>query len=148
MWVQKLPGGGVDVVAYAPDGRTLYTRDRGRMIAAWDVATRTRRAQRFSYQGLGYASALYPLTDGRVVGLGTDISVWDGAFGETSFSRPSATWPYNALHVTPDGRAFYFGSTGREITGINLNTNALLPPVHLPDGKPPASGSPSRRTRK
>jgi WD40 repeat protein len=41
MWVQKVSGGGVDSLAYAPDGRTLYTLTGGRGVTAWDVATRT-----------------------------------------------------------------------------------------------------------
>ena len=43
MWVQKVPGGGVDALAFAPDGRTLYTYDRGGWVTAWDVAARVGR---------------------------------------------------------------------------------------------------------
>jgi WD40 repeat protein len=41
MWIQKVRGGGVQFLAYAPDGRTLYTLDGGGWVTAWDVTTRT-----------------------------------------------------------------------------------------------------------
>lgn len=40
MWVQKVPGGGVTALAYAPDGRTLYTLDAGGSVTAWDTTAR------------------------------------------------------------------------------------------------------------
>jgi WD40 repeat protein len=41
MWTQKVGGGGVDALAYSPDGRTLYTADRSGWVTAWDVASRS-----------------------------------------------------------------------------------------------------------
>ncbi len=41
MWIQRVRGGGVQFLAYAPDGRTLYTLDGGTWVTAWDVAIRT-----------------------------------------------------------------------------------------------------------
>jgi WD40 repeat protein len=42
MWVQRV-GGGVKVLAYAPDSKTLFTHDGGAWVYAWDLATRARR---------------------------------------------------------------------------------------------------------
>jgi hypothetical protein len=43
MWIQSVAGGGVEQLAYAPDGRTLYTRDTSGWITAWDIAARTKK---------------------------------------------------------------------------------------------------------
>ncbi len=48
MWIQNVPGGGVNALAYSPDGGTLYTQDGGRWYTAWDIATHTGR-QLFQY---------------------------------------------------------------------------------------------------
>jgi WD40 repeat protein len=39
MWIQKVGGGGVRHIAYAPDGRTLYTLDMSGSVFAWDTAS-------------------------------------------------------------------------------------------------------------
>jgi WD40 repeat protein len=41
MWIQKVGGGGVLAVCFAPDGRTLYTKDAGGVVARWDAPNRT-----------------------------------------------------------------------------------------------------------
>ena len=41
MWTQKVPGGGVVALAYAPDGRTLYVLSGSQYITAWDTVSRT-----------------------------------------------------------------------------------------------------------
>jgi WD40 repeat protein len=43
MWIQKVPGGGVEGLAYSPDGKTLYSSDRSGWVTAWDVANRAGR---------------------------------------------------------------------------------------------------------
>jgi WD40 repeat protein len=43
MWIQKVTGGGVEGLAYSPDGGTLYTADRSGRITAWNTATREGR---------------------------------------------------------------------------------------------------------
>lgn len=42
MWAQHA-GGGVEMLAFAPDGRTLYTADTTKTVAAWDTVARTGR---------------------------------------------------------------------------------------------------------
>ncbi|MBY0459726.1 MAG: hypothetical protein K2V38_20600, partial [Gemmataceae bacterium] len=42
MWVQRV-GGTVDVLAYAPDSRTLFTNDGTAWVSAWDIGTHARR---------------------------------------------------------------------------------------------------------
>lgn len=41
MWIQKVPAGGVEGLAFSPDGRTLYAADRSGRVTAWDVLART-----------------------------------------------------------------------------------------------------------
>lgn len=134
MWVQNVPGGGIDAIAFAPDGKTLFTRDRGEVLTAWDVAA---RAKRLARGALRYARAIYPLADGRVVGVAGDITVWEEFRGETPAGRIPADWPYDAVHVTTDGRFFFFGATGREISGIDLDTGTPFPPLQMPDRTAP-----------
>jgi WD40 repeat protein len=40
MWIQKVTGGGVQALAFAPGGRTLYTKDAGGWVSKWDVPNR------------------------------------------------------------------------------------------------------------
>lgn len=139
MWVQTVPGGGVNVIAFAPDGRTLYTRDRGLTLTAWDVATRTRRHQYCTRRSFLNSRAIYPLPDGRVVGVGDEISIWNGTSvksdekDETAFGRPAGRHLNGAVHVTPDGRALFLDENGFQITGLDLNTGAPFPPRNIPD---------------
>src|SRR5438552_3645192 len=43
MWIQEVGRGALRAVAFAPDGRTLYTGDEDRFVFAWDLVTRTGR---------------------------------------------------------------------------------------------------------
>lgn len=128
MWVQKVPGGGVDAIAYAPDGRTLYTRDRGHTLTAWDTATRVGR-RLFSR---AHARMIYPLADGRIVGVGPGIVAWNGAESERAFGELPQGWPSDSAHVTPDGRVFFLDASSTRITGLDLDTGAPLPPRTVP----------------
>ena len=37
MWIQKVPGGGVESLCFAADGRTVYTADAKWWVTAWPV---------------------------------------------------------------------------------------------------------------
>jgi WD40 repeat protein len=97
MWIQKIPGGGVDGLAYSPDGRTLYVADRGGAVTAWDTAARTRRPL---IPAAGYVRRLAPLAGGKhlLIGGYPHVLVWDVAAGaEVGRSAPAA--PFDALPV-------------------------------------------------
>jgi WD40 repeat protein len=40
MWIQKVPGGGVESLVIAPDGRTVYTADSSWWVTEWDTTAR------------------------------------------------------------------------------------------------------------
>jgi WD40 repeat protein len=80
MWIQTVGGGGVEHIAYASDGRTLYTFDRGGWVTEWDITTRKgqRRFQLGSTDRYN-ARGMYVVNDGRylvIQALGRAI-VWD-----------------------------------------------------------------------
>ena len=66
MWIQNVPGGGVNAVAYSPDGRTLYTQDDGRWYTAWDLATHAgRRLLQYSAKHTNHFPRMFVSADGR-----------------------------------------------------------------------------------
>lgn len=102
MWVQKITGGGVDALAYAPDGRTLYVADRGGAVTAWDVANQTSRR-------LFHLNALRRLAVTADHYLATtsymSVYIWD-ATGRQIARQPIHN-PQDDLPVTGDGRVVY-----------------------------------------
>lgn len=67
MWVQKVPGGGVVALAFAPDGQTLYTADRAGWVTAWDPLTHDgRRLFQLAPDDRGSGVRLYALPDGAL----------------------------------------------------------------------------------
>src|SRR4051794_33404345 len=65
MWIQNVPGGDVNAVAFSPDGGTLYTQDGGRWYTAWDPATHAgRRLFRYSECG-NHFPRMFTSPDGR-----------------------------------------------------------------------------------
>lgn len=77
MWVQKVSGGGIKGLAYAPNSRTLYAVDTGRTLTAWDLVTREgRRLFKFAashpVHGLALVGERY-----LVAKLHDLIRVWD-----------------------------------------------------------------------
>jgi WD40 repeat protein len=82
MWFGSVTKGVVLDLAYAPDGRTLFTLDGGGRVAAWDLATR-KATPLFNVWPNSFGQECRPRLavspDGRYV-LSTDeemIAVWD-----------------------------------------------------------------------
>jgi WD40 repeat protein len=143
MWIQKVPGGGVEHIAYATDSGRIYTLDSGGDLTAWDIATRTgRRLERmpscyYPVQGL------HPLSDGRIVRLERPrlkrsttkhaVTVLDATDGRDT---GGLEWPTahhtSAAHVTPDGRLFYLKASTDQILGWNLTTCTEEPGRTIP----------------
>jgi WD40 repeat protein len=136
MWIQKVPGGGVTQIAYAPDGKTIYTADRGAKLTAWDVATHARRWAIAVNPLVFFAiKSLSALAAGRVVATSySGISVWDASDGRELLSANPENIAAGARHlVTPDGRVYYTSDTARQITGWNLGRSAAEPVRRFPD---------------
>lgn len=102
MWVQKVPGGGVLALAFAPDGRTLYTKDGGGWVSRWDVSARTGgrafslgRTEHRYYGGFGFAGR------GRyLVAVGRPVVVLDTTTGAVRELDPRALTDYAVVTST------------------------------------------------
>jgi WD40 repeat protein len=137
MWIQKVPGGGVAGLSYAPDGRTLYSLDAGGWATAWDVASHVgRRLAKLDHQTFGIAHAFAALADGRrVVVLANFVAVCDA----TSPNDPERVSPPEMVlwsngRVRPDGRVYSLDIVGRRIVGWDLTTGTLEPGRGVPRG--------------
>jgi WD40 repeat protein len=99
MWVQKVPGGGVEGLAYAPNGRTLYVADVGFRVTAWDPVTREGwQLFRFPLASRNVISGLCLVGAGRYLAVKTyPLVIWDFAAG-TEEVGPATRWPE---HVVP-----------------------------------------------
>src|SRR5262249_53996333 len=87
MWFDSVKKGAVLDLAYAPDGRTLFTLDGGGEVAGWDLATHTATAL-FRVDAGAFSEECRPRLavspDGRYL-LATDeerIAVWDLPAGQ------------------------------------------------------------------
>lgn len=99
MWIQDVPGGGVNAVAYSPDGATLYTQDDGRWYTAWDLATHA-----------GRRVLQYPVTVGP-----------DGRAQTVTNSFPR-------MFVSPDGRFLVTNTTPALVWDLDAeNLHAEVP---------------------
>jgi WD40 repeat protein len=81
VWIQKVAGGAVELLAYSPDGSTLYTSDAGAWITAWDIATHTgKRLFNLRSLALGSPDEMSLADNGNlllVLGSRHDWLVWD-----------------------------------------------------------------------
>src|SRR5262245_58276729 len=99
MWVQKVPGGGVEGLVYAPDGRTLYVANAGFRVTAWDTTTHAgRELFRVPDQFANEVGSIFLVDDGRYLVVKTyPLVIWDFAVGAEQFG-PATRWP---AHVVP-----------------------------------------------
>jgi WD40 repeat protein len=129
VWIQKVPGGGVAALAYAPDGRTLYTLDNSGTLTAWDVASRTGnkliRDPRLKY----YYGHVYLFANGtRLITRQRAITTWDLATKqELATSTLPDTFDWWNSCVRSDGRIFVASGSEPTITGWNLTTDTPEP---------------------
>ncbi|WP_344883078.1 PQQ-binding-like beta-propeller repeat protein [Allokutzneria multivorans] len=111
---QLLPGtdwyDSVDV-AFAADGRTLFTADESGLAARWDAATGTKLAE-FQH-GQGALGAIAIAEDGRTVALGTRagrLLLWDTGSGRTTVSDEPLPGPISKIAFMPGGAALVAAS--------------------------------------
>lgn len=129
MWIQKVPGGGVQHLAYAPDGRTLYTLDTSGSLTVWYLASRTAR-QFWDARWMAHASprGLYPLTNNWLVIRTARFFILDPATGSVQAEAfPEGLSHYEYAQVRPDGRVYYLARTRRAVMGWDLETNLPQP---------------------
>lgn len=115
MWTRRISAG-VEALAYAPDGGTLYAADRGGLVTAWDLATREPSPLfRLPASNREKLSALHVL-DGRylVVDLGDRSWSWDLA--ERRRGRRDLPGSADGMRPAPSGpfvRYVAYGTLGR-----------------------------------
>src|SRR5687767_461179 len=125
MWVQKVGGGGVEHVAFAPDGRTLYTCDRGGWVTAWDVAARTHdRLFQLDHAERCNTRPIFFVDGGRYLVVPTYgyARVWDVKRTAPLPNVPRYT-VYGDMHPAPSGPAIRFArKDGEGIDGYDVLT--------------------------
>ena len=134
MWIQKVAG--VTHLAYAPDGRTLYTLESNAALTAWDIATQTpRKVASVSAWSIPIERGIYPLADGRrVVSLDSAwATVFDANTGHDLGGVRSLTRHKAGLRrVTPEGRIFYIKTSSVGVGVWNLTTRDSEPARGIP----------------
>jgi WD40 repeat protein len=111
MWVGQLPLklSSVTVLAYAPDGRTLYSGDSKGKVLAWDVSTRTHRAlYRRPKTGNRGVYTLWPTPDGARVLCADDDEIVDVLHPDSGpllrAKKREREWGSDWRYLLPDGR--------------------------------------------
>ena len=141
--------GGVNSIAFSPDGKTLAGGCDDHAVRLWDVATR-RATTLPGHTGAVKAVAFSP--DGKTLATGSDdstVRLWNVATG-TAFSTLSPGNAVSYLAISPDGRTLATsgmfpalwdlpsGSFRTLLTGRRFLVNSL---AFSPDGARLASGS-------
>jgi WD40 repeat protein len=134
MWIQKLPGG-VQHLAYAPDGQTLYTLDTIGSVAAWHVLSRTaRQFWNTNWVATAFPRGLYLLADGQLVIRTDRFFILNPATGGVRTQpAPAGLRHHDYAQVCPNGRVYYLAPTRRAVTGWNLETNVVEPGFAVSD---------------
>ena len=146
MWIQKVAG--VTHLAYAPDGRTLYTLASNGALTAWDIAAQThRKVASISAWSIPIERGIYPLADGqRIVSLDSAwATVFDANTGHDLGGVRRLTQHKTGLRrVTPEGRIFYIKTYGIAVAIRNPRATYQKPSVGSGTSTFPGTNSWSR----
>lgn len=94
MWHQRVPGGGVEGVVFAPDGRMFYTADAGGTFIVWDAKSKSfRKLFRLSHSRFrpppGWNFTHFTANKGLLLVVRvTPLVIWD-IKNDTEYARPS-----------------------------------------------------------
>ena len=120
MWIEKAGSAGVDGLAYAPDGKTLFVAVSDGWLDAWDLATRTkRRLVRIRDEHRSAVHRLMVTADGRfLVAIQPRVSIaCEIAFAQ-SYRVGEVWWP-RAVALVP-GFDARLAVLNRERSGIGF----------------------------
>jgi serine/threonine protein kinase len=133
------PGsGGIDGLAFSPDGRQIAADDGNKHIYVWNVAT-GRLAHSLANASIDGGVAFSPdgklLAGAGAIGSGTAI-VWYAATGKRDLTlHDPSGHGVNDVAFSPDGRLLAMGDSGGSIYFWNVATHALVATLTAP-GEP------------
>jgi eukaryotic-like serine/threonine-protein kinase len=150
-WTFPGPKGGVNKLAFHPDGRHLAVAG-SEVVEVWDVAGRTKAHELRGHSKWVYCLAYSP--DGRWLATGgwdRTIKLRDAATGEERLTMFGHEGFVLDLAFSPDGRCLASTSedrsmrlwevpTGREIGVFHGHTDFVLSVAFAPDGRDVATG--------
>jgi WD40 repeat protein len=128
MWHQPLPAklATVTALAFAPDGRALYTGDDRGNILAWDCTTHESRELWHVESRRDRWPHLWPSPDGSRLLL-DDAGELVAIRAHSAEILPLADGPHDIRNVTPDGRWAFGVGDRREVLVWNLAARRRVP---------------------
>jgi WD40 repeat protein len=143
--------GGVDSVAFSPDGKVLATGDFGGTARLWNVATGRQIASLPAGPGAVGSVAFSP--DGKVLATGAykTARLWNVATGRQIASLPAGSDAVDSVVFSPGGKTLATGdddgtvrlwnvATRRQFASFRASSQYLGSVAFSPDGKTLATG--------
>jgi|GEM_PF-3432487 len=123
MWIQKVAGGGVSHLTFAPDGRTLYTSDSSGWITAWDTASHAKqRLFQFNLTERCNTRGLFIVEGYLIAGTLGYARVWDVTANALIANMPN-NLSFGRLRPASSGPELLFISSDRSgLDNYDLST--------------------------